>query len=95
MKKLVDTIREVESALNNNSDRLEIQKEELGFKNSILYRVVLNKDINAGYTIQNEDVEFKRNIEGIDCRKFKKRTKELKANQSIKKGTLLLKEMLK
>jgi sialic acid synthase SpsE len=91
---LVDQIREVEQALIKRSPRLDIQKEEKSFKNSILYRARLKQDVKSGEEVKYEDVEYSRFTEGIDCREaFEKRDFGI-AKMDLKAGTILKHEYL-
>jgi len=89
-KKLVLQIREIEAAKNSFNGRLEIQKEEKDFKNSILYRCVANSDIAENTQLELADICFLRNKEGIDARElpYLLQTKK-KINKSIRKGDLI------
>ena len=66
-KELVDGIRIAELAVNTR-DRNEIEKEESEFKQQILYRLVSKSRIQKGETLKQEDLQYLRNPEGIDCR---------------------------
>ena len=94
-KKLVTEIRDVENALVRLDDRMEVQDEELKFKNSILYRVVATKNIQAGEQITKADFEYKRDENGLDVREFAKYPKQLIAQIGIQKGQLVKKGMIK
>lgn len=65
---LTSQIRSVERAKNEFKDRMAIQNEEDGFKESIRYRIVANQDIAKGEAISDKKITFLRNVEGIDCR---------------------------
>ncbi|HAQ70104.1 MAG TPA: NeuB family protein [Flavobacteriales bacterium] len=67
-KALVEQIREVEQSLIKRAPRLDIQKEEKNFKNAILYRARLKKEVKAGDEILYSDLDYSRFTEGIDCR---------------------------
>lgn len=91
---LVYQIREVEQSLIKRLPRLDIQKEEKNFKDSILYRVKLNRDIKSGEEIKYEDLDYSRFIEGIDCREaFEKRNVGI-AKTDLKSGLILKYEHL-
>ena len=64
---LVSNIREVEKALIKQKPRLEIQKEEEKFKNSILYRAVTNKNISKGSLINSLDIKYLRDNHGLNA----------------------------
>lgn len=66
-KRMVEGIRAVEKTLINDS-REELQPEERQFKDSILYRLVANKDLIPGEVLSSEDFKFLRNTQGLDCR---------------------------
>lgn len=93
-KKLVDDIRAVEAAIYGGGNRLEIQEEEKKFKDSILYRLVANRNISKGTSITKENVIFRRDKTGIDCRIFYQSKVPLIADRDISKGTLIQKNML-
>jgi len=66
MREMVDGIRAVEAA-SQIDVRIEIEPEELRFKEGILYRAVLTRDMHAGEAIAHDDVEFLRHPTGIDA----------------------------
>ena len=65
--RLVHNIREVEKSLIKQKPRLEIQKDEEKFKNSILYRAITNKNIAKGAVIKSEDIKFLRDTYGLEA----------------------------
>ncbi|MES2394592.1 MAG: N-acetylneuraminate synthase family protein [Bacteroidota bacterium] len=67
LKKLVNTIRDIENASNVFHDRLQIQSEELEFKESIRYKIIASENIEKGEIIQNEKLNYLRSNYGIDC----------------------------
>lgn len=93
-KKLVEDIRAVESAIYGQGNRLKIQDEEKIFKESILYRLVAKRNISKGNEISEEDVIFRRDETGVDCRVFYQKKVAFIANEDIKEGTLIQKDML-
>ena len=70
-KKMVEGIRAVEQTLKTSS-RTELHQEESQFKESILYRLVSNKRLEAGQLLNAGDFNFLRHQEGIDCRTLQK-----------------------
>lgn len=70
-KRMVDGIRAVEQAVKIN-DRTQLQPEENQFKESILYRLVANKNLVSGELVKADDFKFLRHSEGIDCRELQK-----------------------
>lgn len=70
-KKMVEGIRAVEQTLKADN-RQELQSEEASFKESILYRLVANRNLTAGEKMKPEDFKFLRHPEGIDCRSLQK-----------------------
>ncbi len=93
-KKLVTNIRDVEAAISGNTNRLDIQDEEVKFKNSILYRLVATENIQKGALITKDKVVFRRDEKGIDCRDFYQSKTTFTANRDIAKGMLIEKNML-
>jgi sialic acid synthase SpsE len=65
--RLVNNIREVEKSLIKQKPRLEIQKDEEKFKNSILYRAITNKNITKGAVIKIQDIKFLRDTYGLEA----------------------------
>ena len=94
LKKLVNEIREVELATARFADRLSIQEEEKEFKDAILYRLISKRQLSAGETLTESDLEFMRYPEGIDCRDFYSRKEPLVLNRDVVEGTLITEEML-
>lgn len=70
-KRMVEGIRAVEKTLINDR-REELQPEENQFKESILYRLVANKNLVSGKSVSADDFKFLRHPEGIDCRELHK-----------------------
>lgn len=68
-KSMVKAIRIVEQASGFDS-RESLQPEEAQFKESILYRLVANRELTAGELIKAEDFKFLRHHEGVDCREL-------------------------
>lgn len=66
-EEMVDAIRSVESARGDGL-RESIDPEESSFKESIIYRLVLQKSKHAGEKFEASDFDFKRYPKGIDCR---------------------------
>lgn len=94
LKALVHQIREVEQAMMKLSPRLDIQKEEKRFKNSVIYRAKLAKNIKSGEEVKYEDIEYSRYFEGIDCRDLFQNRSLGRAKIDLKSGTILKKEFL-
>lgn len=93
-KMLVDQIREVEAALTRREPRLDIQAEEIDFKNSIIYRAKLKRDVAEGQEVTYDDIDYSRCTEGIDAREaFFNRTFG-RAKTNLKKGVMLKYEHL-
>lgn len=86
---LVNQIREVEAALTRTVPRLEIQKEEKTFKNSILYRARLTKNVLKGDEIKYEDLDYSRFDEGIDSREAFFNRQFGRAVEDLPAGTIL------
>jgi sialic acid synthase SpsE len=68
MTELVRQVREIENALIQSADRINIQPEENAFKEEITYRVFTSRGIEEGETIQLESVQYLRHPEGINCK---------------------------
>lgn len=93
-KMLVDQIREVEAALTRREPRLDIQTEENDFKNSIIYRAKLKRDVAEGQEVTYDDIDYSRYSNGIDAREaFFNRTFG-RAKTNLKKGVMLKHEHL-
>tara|TARA_B100001964_G_scaffold228822_1_gene280409 strand:+ start:2389 stop:3408 length:1020 start_codon:yes stop_codon:yes gene_type:complete len=86
--KMVTGIRNVEQAL-KGGERTEIHNEEKKFKNSIIYRLILERDKRQGEGFDIEDFVFKRHPNGIDCRDIEYVIKFFKAKADISKGVIL------
>lgn len=88
-KNLVNNIREVEKSLIKRTPRIEIQKEEEEFKNSILYRAVAKRNIPKGSMINSFEIEYLRNNYGLNAKDlFGKKeigitTKEIEENELL------------
>lgn len=70
-KIMVEGIRAAEQTLIDDS-REELQPEEKQFKESILYRLVANKQLMSGQKVKADDFKFLRHPSGIDCRNLQK-----------------------
>lgn len=93
-KMLVDQIREVEAALTRREPRLDIQADEIDFKNSIIYRAKLKRDVAEGQEVTYDDIDYSRFTDGIDAREaFFNRTFG-RAKTNLKKGAMLKHEHL-
>jgi sialic acid synthase SpsE len=91
---MVKGIRAIEQAIQKKS-RIEIEKDELGFKRSILYRLVTKVTKKVGESFKIEDFEFKRDPNGINVKDSEFVIEKMVANRDISKGELLSWEMLK
>lgn len=67
LKLLVHQIRETEAALTILKERLTIEAEEQVFKDSITYRLVAAKNIEAGVTLEKHYLAYLRTDKGINC----------------------------
>ena len=67
LRLLVHQIRESEAAIFEQKERLTIEVEEQEFKDSITYRLVAAKNIEAGETIEKHCLEYLRTGIGINC----------------------------
>lgn len=65
-KEMVQGIRAVEKSLQEYG-RDEIQKEELGFKNQILTRLVLAQEVKEGEILEESMFDYKRASFGVSC----------------------------
>lgn len=70
LKLLVNQIREVEMAVNKVKERTTIENEELDFKNQILYKCFVNKELKIGDTLKSTDIQYLRTEGGIDATSF-------------------------
>jgi len=86
--KLVKEIRDIEQSRRNDEGRMEIQKEEMSFKDSLTYRLVAKHDIDLGSVLAMEDFEYLRSQSGIDCRDAEKIIGKT-TRHSIKKDSLI------
>ncbi len=93
-KNMVTGIRAIEQALKSKS-RIELEIEEQHFKDSILYRLVLKKAKKDNESFNENDFEFKRDYNGIDCKQMEFIIKNMKSNSNISKGELLKWDMLR
>lgn len=93
-KMLVEQIRAVEAASKRLEPRLEIQSEELQFKNSILYRARLKKGLLTGEDVKYENLDYSRDSHGIDARDAFVGRVFGKAITDLHAGTILLPEHL-
>ncbi len=88
-KRMVEGIRAAEQTLIDDS-RKELQPEENQFKDSILYRLVANKNLVSGESVKAEDFKFLRHPEGIDCRELQKYLDgKVTYKKNIQQGVLL------
>ena len=88
-KRMVEGIRAAEQTLIGDS-REELQPEENQFKDSILYRLVANKNLVSGESVKAEDFKFLRHPEGIDCRELQKYLDgKVTYKKNIQQGVLL------
>ncbi len=88
-KTLVEQVREVEKSMLALKPRLEIQKEEKNFKNSILYRAQIKKDIVKGDILHHDDFNFIRSKKGLDARTIYNKKVLGKANKNLFKGNII------
>ncbi len=88
-EELVFQIREVESAMKNLGSRIDIQNEEEEFKNSIIYRAKLTKDVSKGELIRYDSLDYSRYHEGIDCREVFFNRNFGKARHDLNAGMIL------
>ena len=91
-KDLVEGIRIAELAVNER-DRNEIEKEESAFKQQILYRLVSKNRIEKGSTLKQEDLQYLRNPNGIDCR-FEADYLGRNLKETVKSNTLITEDLL-
>lgn len=89
LEEMVTGIRTVELARGNES-RIEIEPEEAEFKESIRYRAVAARDIDAGETVTPRDIDYLRHPTGIDAVAMAQLLRaKCKVKKRLKKGTLL------
>jgi len=93
-KDMVNGIRAIEQTLHNKS-RIELEKDEKIFKETILYRLVLKRDIKSNKEFTKNDFEFKRDKKGIDCKQMQFIIDNMKSNFHLTKGELLAWNMIK
>ncbi len=91
---LAQQVRELEDALTRREPRLDIQVQEKSFKDSIIYRTRLNKDIAEGQDITYSDLDYIRHNEGIDAREAFHHRQFGRAKTNLRKGEMLKKEDL-
>lgn len=89
LRNLVDGIRDIEVARDGMQDRLHIQNEERQFKDAIRYRLVAVRQIEVGERLSDDNLIYKRNTEGIDCREFFLSKDSMVVRRTIPKGTLI------
>lgn len=65
---LVRNIRDIESASLSFNARMEIQQEEIAFKDSITYKIIASEHLSPGTLLTQNKVKFLRSSKGIDCR---------------------------
>ena len=93
-KDMVKGIRAIEKALQSKS-RIELEKEEKEFKDSILYRLVLKNDKRSNESFNESDFEFKRDFNGIDCKQMYFIINNMESENILHRGELLTWNMLK
>ena len=86
-KRMVQGIRATELAMKEHP-REEIQKEELGFKNQILTRVIAKQNIKVGDILTLDMVDFKRQSSGISCLEMDKVISQV-VKREVKAGEVL------
>lgn len=89
LKLLVHQIRETESALSLQKERLTIEVEEQAFKDSITYRLVANTYLFKDTNLKKSDLNYLRANIGIDA-KDENMVVGKKLNRNIPKDTLIL-----
>ena len=87
-KEMVEGIRAIEESI-LPSYRTEIMPEEDNFKQSILYRLILNKDKKSGDILNPDDLSYLRHSSGIDCRELFSRSSRVYVTRNLQSGTLL------
>lgn len=88
-RRMIEGIRAVEQAI-LTGDRSRLEPEEACFKQSILYRLVAKNDLIAGENIHQQDFDFLRHSEGIDCRDLQNLLdNNAKYITNLKKGDLV------
>jgi len=93
-RRMVEGIRAVEQAM-IFGDRARLEPEEACFKQSILYRLVAKKDLIAGENMHQQDFDFLRHTEGVDCRDLQNLLdNNAKYITNLKKGDLIQYEHL-
>jgi len=93
-KDMVKGIRAIEQSLQSKST-VELETDEKLFKNSILYRLVLKKSKNENESFNENDFEFKRDPNGINCKEMNFIIKNMVSLNNIDKGSLLTWNLLK
>lgn len=66
---MVRGIRSAEAAMRPGR-RIALEDEEEAFKQDILYRLVLDRDVAEGELLRKEDFQFLRHHDGVDCREL-------------------------
>ncbi|MEZ4938053.1 MAG: N-acetylneuraminate synthase family protein [Crocinitomicaceae bacterium] len=94
LKLLVNQIRDIEAANREISQRNTIEPEEKAFKDSILYKLIANNDLNVGQKIGLNDVSFLRHPSGIDCREFFENGNMAKVKTKVNSGELISKDSI-
>ena len=87
-KSMVDGIRAIEQTLESKS-RINLEYDERIFKDSILYRLVLKKNKKINENFCENDFEFKRDSNGIDCKQMYMIINNMKSKYYLPKGELL------
>ncbi len=87
-ERMVKGIRAVEKTL-TPALRTDIEPEEENFKESIRYRLVLDKEKEAGSEFGTTDFRFLRHDHGVDCRDVRNVIDHMQAKQPLSKGSLL------
>ena len=91
-KAMVDGVRIAEQ-VSKVRTRNVIEPEEQEFKTSIIYRLVLNKDVKQKEHIKESDFNFLRYSDGINCCELNHLiSKKYQYSQNLKAGALLNKE---
>ncbi len=93
-KDMVRGIRAIEQSLQSKS-RIELEKDEKQFKDAILYRLILKRNKNNNESFVENDFEFKRDSNGIDCKQMNFIINNMDSTRELIKGELLTWSMLK
>jgi sialic acid synthase SpsE len=94
LKQLVNQIRDIELSVKKRKYRLEIQKEELEFKNQILYRCIANRDISINEKLSDCDIIYLRYDKGLEARYYYENRNCLKLTKNIKKGDIITHDVI-